>query len=83
MLKFQRVKIVENSVFSQKSTLFLANTILIERRNGGNTVVISEKDWNAIQETLYLMRCPEDWKAITEKVNIEDCIEDCIDELPW
>lgn len=53
--------------------------VLITRREGNNTVVISEEDWNAIQETLYLMSSPKDWKAISEKVAPEDCSE----SLPW
>jgi antitoxin YefM len=53
--------------------------ILIERRNGGNTVVISEEDWNSLQETLYLMSSPKDWEAITEKIDVENCS----DSLPW
>ncbi len=53
--------------------------ILVTRREGQNTVIISEEDWNAIQETLYLMSSPKDWKDISEKVNIEDCSV----SLPW
>ncbi|MDR0968268.1 MAG: type II toxin-antitoxin system prevent-host-death family antitoxin [Holosporaceae bacterium] len=53
--------------------------ILIKRREGGNTVVVSEDDWNSIQETLYLMSSSKDWKAITEPIRIEECS----DSLPW
>jgi len=53
--------------------------ILVTRREGNNTVIISEEDWNAIQETLYLMSSPKDWKDISEEVNLEDCS----DSLPW
>jgi antitoxin YefM len=53
--------------------------IIIERRENGNAVIISEEDWNSIQETLYLMSSSEDMKAITEPVNLEECA----DSLPW
>ena len=53
--------------------------IRITRREGNNTVIISEEDWNAIQETLYLMSSPKDWKDISEKVSPGDCSE----SLPW
>jgi len=53
--------------------------VVIERREGKNTVIISEEDWNSIQETLFLMSSSKDWKAITEPVNPEECS----DTLPW
>jgi antitoxin YefM len=53
--------------------------MLIERRNGGSAVLVSEKDWNSLQETLYLMSSKKDWKAITEPININDCS----DSLRW
>jgi prevent-host-death family protein len=53
--------------------------IVIERRQGGNSVVISEDDWRSIQETIYLMSSKKDWQAITEQINIEECS----DSLPW
>ena len=53
--------------------------ILIERREGQNTVIVSEKDWNAIQETLYLMSSEEDWSDISANVSLQDCS----DSLNW
>jgi antitoxin YefM len=53
--------------------------VVIERRSGGNTVIISEEDWNSLKETLYLISSPEDFQAITEPINPEDCS----DSLPW
>lgn len=49
--------------------------VLVTRREGNNTVIISEEDWNAIQETLYLMSSPKDWEDISEKVDLADCSE--------
>ena len=53
--------------------------IVVERRRGGNSVVISEDDWKSIQETIYLMSSKKDWEAITEQINVKECS----DSLPW
>ena len=53
--------------------------LLIERKEGGNAIVISQEDWNSIQETLLLMSNFEEWKAITEPVDLKDCAE----SLSW
>ncbi|MDR0753545.1 MAG: type II toxin-antitoxin system Phd/YefM family antitoxin [Holosporaceae bacterium] len=53
--------------------------VLIERRNGGNAVLISEEDWKSIQETLYLMSSRKDWNAIIDPIDVSECS----DSLPW
>jgi antitoxin YefM len=53
--------------------------VIIERREGKNTIIVSEDDWNTIQETLYLMASSKDWKDITKKVDSSECSE----TLPW
>jgi antitoxin YefM len=53
--------------------------VTIERRKGGNTVIISEEDWNSLKETLYLMSSPKDFKALTEPIDLKDCS----DSSPW
>jgi prevent-host-death family protein len=53
--------------------------VVIERRRGGNSVVLSEDDWKSLQETIYLMSSRKDWQAITEHINIEECS----DSSPW
>lgn len=47
----------------------------------GNAVLISEDDWRAIQETLYLKSIPGVWNSIEE--GIKEPVEECSDELPW
>ncbi len=48
-----------------------------------NAVLISEEDWNAIQETLYLMSIPGMKESILEaaKEPMEECIS--LEELEW
>jgi antitoxin YefM len=44
----------------------------------GNAVLISESEWNAIQETLYLSSIPNMIKPIKEggKTPLSECIEE-------
>jgi antitoxin YefM len=49
----------------------------------GNAVVISEEDYNGLQETLYLSSMPKMKKKIMEGINtpLEDCIPE--DKVKW
>jgi antitoxin YefM len=47
----------------------------------GNAVLVSEGDWQSIQETLYLKSIPGVWESIEE--GLKEPIEDCSDSLPW
>lgn len=47
----------------------------------GNAVLVSEQDWKAIQETLYLKSIPGVWESIEE--GIQEPLEVCADELDW
>ncbi len=50
--------------------------IIITNSRGKNAVLVSENDWNAIQETLYLMSIPGLVESIIEggKTPIDDCL---------
>ncbi|ODN43350.1 type II toxin-antitoxin system Phd/YefM family antitoxin [Piscirickettsia litoralis] len=47
----------------------------------GNAVMVSEKDWENIQETLHLMSIPGMAESIRE--GLEQPIDDCSDKLDW
>lgn len=47
----------------------------------GSAVLISEDDWNAIKETLYLNSIPGMSESIKE--GLSEPIENCTDELNW
>ena len=47
----------------------------------GNAVLISEDDWRAIQETMFLVNIPGMRKSIQE--GLATPIEDCKVELDW
>ncbi len=47
----------------------------------GNAVLISEDNWRAIQETLYLISVPGMRDSILEGLNTS--VEDCSEELDW
>ncbi len=55
----------------------------VKRRNGENFVVLGEKDWKAIEETLYLNRIPglvESIHAASEEPLSEGT---AIEDLDW
>ncbi len=46
-----------------------------------SAVLVSEDDWEAIQETLYLTSIPGMRESIKE--GLETPVEDCAEELDW
>ena len=57
------------------------NTPIQISSKNGNVIMISEADWNSIQETLYLISIPGIRESIIEGLNTP--IEDCVEELNW
>ncbi|MDY6883964.1 MAG: type II toxin-antitoxin system Phd/YefM family antitoxin [Pseudomonadota bacterium] len=53
--------------------------LITSKRN--NAVLLSESDWNAIQETLYLLSVPGMRESIKE--GMEEEIGECAEELDW
>lgn len=47
----------------------------------GNAVLVSEEDWNAISETLYLLSVPGMRESIKE--GMEQDLSECSQELDW
>lgn len=56
--------------------LYSEPTLIVSKK--GNAVLISENDWNAIQETVYLNSIPGMVESIKE--GIDTSVEDCIPE---
>lgn len=56
-------------------------TLIVSKK--GNAVLVSESDWNAIQETIYLNSVPEMVETIREGMAtpIEDCIPE--EDVEW
>ena len=46
-----------------------------------NAVLVSEEDWNAISETIYLLSVPEMRESIKEGFN--ENVAECSRELDW
>ncbi len=46
-----------------------------------NAVLVSEEDWNAISETLFLLSIPDMRESIKE--GLEEKLSDCSKELDW
>ncbi|NOQ49467.1 MAG: type II toxin-antitoxin system prevent-host-death family antitoxin [Nitrosomonadaceae bacterium] len=53
--------------------------VITGKRN--NAVLISESDWNAINETLYLLSVPGMRESIKE--GLEEEVTDCSKEIDW
>ena len=47
----------------------------------GNAVLVSEDDWNAIEETLYLLSIPRMGESI--KKGMDSASSECAEELDW
>ena len=47
----------------------------------GNAVLLAEDDWNAINETLYLLSVPGMRESIID--GIQETLDDCASELDW
>lgn len=47
----------------------------------GNAVLLSEEDWNAINETLYLVSIPGMRESIRDGMNAS--LDDCDEDLDW
>ncbi len=56
--------------------LYSEPTLIVSKK--GNAVLISESDWNAIQETIYLNSIPGIVESIKEGMDM--AIEDCVPE---
>jgi prevent-host-death family protein len=46
-----------------------------------NAVLVSEDDWRAIEETIYLLSVPGMRESIIEGLNTP--VEECFDEVEW
>lgn len=55
----------------------------IKRRNGENFVVIGEKDWKAIEETLYLNQFPGLVESIKDAAKEPLDAGTCLEDLDW
>ncbi len=65
-------KLVEEAVRSQP--------VVIAGKQG-NAELLAEKDWNSINETLYLLSIPDMRESIVEGMNAN--LEECVEELDW
>jgi prevent-host-death family protein len=53
--------------------------VILGKRN--KAVVVSEEDWAAIQETLYLLSVPGMRESVRE--GMEEQVSECANELDW
>ena len=60
----------------EEVNLYSEPTLIVSKK--GNAVLVSENDWNAIQETIYLNSIPGMVESIKE--GMDTAIEDCVPE---
>ena len=60
----------------EEVNLYSEPTLIVSKK--GNAVLVSENDWNAIQETIYLNSIPGIVESIKE--GMDTAIEDCVPE---
>lgn len=60
----------------EKVNLYNEPALIVSKK--GNAVLVSEDDWNALQETIYLNSIPNMAKSIKE--GIDTPLENCIPE---
>jgi len=53
--------------------------LITSKRN--NAVLVSENDWNSIQETLYLLSIPQMRESIKQGMDTE--ISECSEDFDW
>lgn len=65
----------------EEVNLYSEPTLIVSKK--GNAVLVSENDWNAIQETVYLNSIPGMVESI--KKGMETPIEDCVaeEDVEW
>ncbi len=63
-----------------KSTVELHQPITIKGKDN-NAILVSENDWKAMQETLFLLSIPNMRESIQEGLNTP--IDECETELDW
>lgn len=71
-------KIVDAKANFYKIVNDLDNPVKIVNTKGDNAVILSEKDWNSIQETLYLQSIPgyvESIKKADEETDWDNALE--------
>ncbi len=79
------MEIISASNARQKIFGLLASTSIGEpvliTSNAGNCVLVSEEEWNSIQETNYLMSNPKTREDIINGIHTP--ISECQDKLLW
>lgn len=54
---------------------------IIIKGKRSNAILVSEEDWNAISETLYLLSVPHMRESI--QTGLKESLESCSKELDW
>ena len=69
-----------NNFFKVMDEAVITHEPICVTGKNGNVMIVSEEDWKAIQETLYLLSIPNMKEKLIKGKNtlLEDCVEDHI-----
>ncbi len=81
MTKVMTVSQVRADIYNIIDETALTHEPILITGKRTNAVMLSQEDWNAIQETLYLTSIPSMRESIIKGLNTS--IEDCDKELEW
>ncbi len=80
-MTIKNFKDIENNVNQLIDEVATIHQPIIIQGNNNNAVLISEEDWSAIQETLYLLSIPGMRESIKE--GLATPMEECEEVLDW
>lgn len=81
MTKVMTVSQVRADIYNVMDETALTHEPILITGKRNNAVMLSQDDWNAIQETLYLTSIPNMRESILAGLNTP--LEDCDTELEW
>lgn len=70
-----------SNLFNLVDTVSTSHDPILITGKRRNAVLLSEEDWRAINETLYLLSVPGMRESLQEGMNTP--VEDCDDEVEW
>lgn len=81
MTKILSASQVRSDIFNLIDETAMSHEPIVITGKRNNAVMVSQEDWNAIQETLYLSSIPKVRKSIIK--GLETSIEDCSENIEW
>ena len=69
MMEQKSISTFRSNIFNYIKMVIGDNTPLIVKSKSGNVVILSEEDYNAMQETFYLLKSPKNAQVLLDRIN--------------